>query len=47
MHQTTSRDYSMMRELGVEIEEYGADEFMDQILNHEQIWENNLIEEFK
>ena len=32
---------------GVEIEEYDADEFMDQVLNHEQIWEKNLIEDLK
>ena len=38
-------DFSHLREMGVEVEEYEQDEFMDKVLNHEKVWETNLIEE--
>ena len=44
-HDANSSDFSDLEELGVEIEVHGEDEYMDKILNHEQIWEENLIEE--
>lgn len=40
-------DLSHLLELGVEVEQFESDTFMDQVLNHEQIWEHNLIEDFK
>lgn len=42
-----STNYSHLENLGVEMDIFGEDEFMDQVLNHEQIWENNLIEKLK
>jgi ATP-dependent Lon protease len=42
---TNSKDFSKLEELGVEIEVNGNDEYMDKILNHEKIWDENLIEE--
>lgn len=44
-HDASSSDFSDLEELGVEIEVHGQDEYMDKILNHEQIWDDNLIEE--
>merc|ERR1719326_2595874 len=40
-----SKDYAHLTDLGVEVEQYGSDTFMDQVLNGEDIWEDNLIEE--
>ena len=40
-----SKEFSALEELGVEIEVHGEDEYMDKILNHEQIWDDNLIEQ--
>jgi len=30
--------------MGVVIENHGNDEYMENILNHEQVWDENLIE---
>jgi Lon-like ATP-dependent protease len=38
-----SQDFEFLENLGVEIEKHGEDKFMNDILNHEQIWEDNLI----
>jgi len=41
------KNYDHLEALGVEIEDFGADEFMDKILNNEIINETNLLEELK
>ena len=41
------KNFDELKKLGVEIDEFEKDEFMDQVLNHENIWETNLIEELK
>mmetsp|Transcript_16385 Transcript_16385/g.27745 ORF Transcript_16385/g.27745 Transcript_16385/m.27745 type:complete len:256 (+) Transcript_16385:2637-3404(+) len=43
----SAKDFSRLEELGVEIEQHDQDHFMERVLNHEQIWEHNLIEELK
>jgi len=39
-----SKEYGHLTDLGVEIEQYGSDTFMDRVLNGEVIWEDNLLE---
>lgn len=39
-----SKEYGHLTDIGVEIEQYESDTFMDQVLNGEVIWENNLLE---
>lgn len=41
------KDFSKLEDLGVVIEQHDTDTFMDEVLNHEQIWETNLIEDLK
>lgn len=38
-----SNDFSALEELGVEIEVNGTDEYMDKILNHEQIDRKSVV----
>jgi len=42
-----AKDFSHLEELGVVIEQHEQDSFMDEVLNHEQIWEENLIDNLK
>lgn len=42
-----SQDFSHLRDLGVEIEQHESDQFMDQVLNHEEIAGDNPIEDLK
>ena len=42
---SNATEFSKVREMGVEIDQYEADEFMDNVINHEQVWDENLIEE--
>ena len=42
VHQT---DFTHLTQLGVEIEQHEEDNFMEEVLNHEQIREHNLIED--
>ena len=44
---TNQKDFSKLEEIGVEIEQHESDTFMDEVLNHEKIWETNLIEDLK
>ena len=42
-----SKDYGRLTDMGVEVEQYESDTFMDQVVNGEVIWEDNLIESLK
>lgn len=41
------KEFSKLEEMGVVVEQHESDTFMDEVLNHEQIWETNLIEDLK
>lgn len=41
----TSKDFAALEELGVDIEQFEEDEFMDRVLNHEVVDEHTSIEE--
>lgn len=40
-------DYKHLKSLGVEIEVFEQDSFMDEVVNHEQIQANNLIDKLQ
>ena len=39
------QDFTHLKNIGVEIEQHEEDNFMEEVLNHEQIREHNLIED--
>ena len=43
----TETNYDHLKELGVDIEMYESDNFMENVLNHEVIEEKNLIDQLK
>jgi len=45
MTESTQKEFSSLEEMGVEVEQFEEDQFMEEVLNHEQIWEDNRIEE--
>lgn len=45
--EANQKDFGLLEDLGVEIEQHEQDLFMDGVLNHEQIWEANPIEDLK